>query len=159
MDATLVMTEPLAREISVATIAPVEMAGVILARAVPHRAQIRLLAREVHWVPPSQYAHQSSHALSIRPEGYVHALARAEATSTVPIWFHTHPGLESDPRASSHDHVVDAQIADLFRLRSGTRRSAEHYEFKLVNDVAGAVERLYRRLAQQFQLNFERCIG
>src|SRR5579864_3218847 len=76
VDATLVMTEPLAREISVATIAPVEMAGVILARAVPHRAQIRLLAREVHWVPPSQYAHQSSHALSIRPEGYVHALAR-----------------------------------------------------------------------------------
>jgi len=120
VDATLVMTEPLAREISVATIAPVEMAGVILARAVPHRAQIRLLAREVHWVPPSQYAHQSSHALSIRPEGYIHALARAEATATVPIWFHTHPGLESDPRASSHDHVVDAQIADLFRLRSGS---------------------------------------
>lgn len=120
MDATLVMTESLAREIAVATSGPVEVAGVILARLVRHRSQIRLLAQEVHWVPPSQYAHQSSYALSIRPEGYIHALGRAEVTATVPIWFHTHPGVESDPRSSPHDDVVDSQVADLFRLRSGS---------------------------------------
>jgi hypothetical protein len=120
VEATLVMTESLAREVAVATSGPVEVAGVILARLVRDRSQIRLLAQEVHWVPQSQYAHQSSHALSIRPEGYIHALARAEVTDTVPIWFHTHPGRESDPRPSAHDDVVDAQVADLFRLRSGS---------------------------------------
>jgi molybdopterin/thiamine biosynthesis adenylyltransferase len=104
VEVTLVLTEQLASELS----------------SVPHGSHIRLLAREVLWVPPSQYAHQSSHALSIRSEGYVHALARAEETGTVPIWFHTHPGFDSDPRASSHDHVVDAQIAEVFRLRSGS---------------------------------------
>lgn len=120
VDVTFVLTEPLEREISNAASSAVETAGVILARVVPHQSQLRLLAREVHWVPSSQYAHQSAHALSIHSEGYVHALARAEATETVPIWFHTHPGLDSDPRASRHDEVVDAQLADLFRLRSGS---------------------------------------
>lgn len=120
MDVTLVLTERLASDISAAATAPVETAGVVLARPVPHGSQLRLLVREVHWVPQSEYAHQSSHALTIRSEGYIHALARAEATATVPIWFHTHPGSDSDPRASSHDHVVDAQIADVFRNRSGS---------------------------------------
>jgi hypothetical protein len=35
------------------------------------------------------------------------------------IWFHTHPGLGSDPRRSPHDDIVDKQLGDLFRFRSG----------------------------------------
>ena len=120
MNATFVATDGVVAEISAACEAPVEIAGVILARAVSLPSQVRLLAREVHWVPQEAYAHQSRHALTIRPEGYIHALARAESTGSVPIWFHTHPGVDSDPRPSPHDDIVDQQLADLFRLRSGS---------------------------------------
>ncbi len=120
MDGTLVLGDSLAGEMLAAALGSVETAGVILGRPVIGTTELRLLAREILWVPQGQYAQQSSHALSIRSEGYVHALARAEITGTVPVWFHTHPGLDSDPRPSTHDRIVDAEIADLFRLRSGS---------------------------------------
>ena len=120
MNATMVLTDSVASEISAAVLLPVETAGVILARPLALSSEVRVLAREVHWVPLDGYARQSATGLSVQAEGYVHALARAEETASVPIWFHTHPGLGSDPRPSSRDHVVDAQIADLFRLRSGS---------------------------------------
>lgn len=120
MTVTLVATDAVANEISTACTSPVEIAGVILARAVAVASHVRLLAREVHWVPQDAYAHQSVQALSIRPEGYIHALARAESTGCVPIWFHTHPGLGSDPRPSRHDDIVDTQLGELFRTRAAS---------------------------------------
>lgn len=120
MNVTLVATDGLASEISAACLRPVEVAGVILARPVSVASHVRLLAQDIAWVPQEYYAHQSAQALSIRPEGYIRALAQAEATQSIPIWFHTHPGHSSDPRPSPHDDVVDSQIADLFRLRSGS---------------------------------------
>ena len=120
MNVTIVATDAVFTDISAACQTPVEIAAVILARPVILPSQVRLLAREVYWVPQAAYTHQSAHRLTIRSDGYVPALARAESTGCVPIWFHTHPGLGSDPRPSEHDHIVDNQLGDLFRLRSGS---------------------------------------
>ncbi len=56
----------------------------------------------------------------IASHGYVPALAAAEAEACVPIWLHTHPGDGASPRPSHHDEIVDEQLCDLFRLRSGS---------------------------------------
>ena len=117
---SLVFTTPLRAEILEALRRDVEVAGVILARPVIRDGGVRLLARQIVWVPSEQYSRQDAFGLSIRSEGYVPALAIAEHTGCVPIWFHTHPGEGSCPIPSSHDRVVDDQVAELFRLRSGS---------------------------------------
>jgi molybdopterin/thiamine biosynthesis adenylyltransferase len=114
------MTDAIEAEVEAVARLPVETAGVILARAVQSTSEVRLLARDILWVEAAHYAHRAADALSIGAEGYVHALGRAEATQSVPVWLHTHPGVGSDPRPSAHDEIVDRQIADLFRLRSGS---------------------------------------
>ena len=81
---------------------------------------VRLLARELHWVPDDAYRLRNATALRIASHGYVPALAAAEADQSVPIWLHTHPGSESSPRPSKHDELVDEELADLFRLRAGS---------------------------------------
>lgn len=121
MTATLIMPDAIAREIAAAASLPVETAAVILARIVELSSEMRVLAREVRWVDAAHYAHRAFDGLSIAAEGYVDALGRAETTGCTPLWFHTHPGVGSDPRPSSHDKIVDGQIADLSRLRSGSR--------------------------------------
>ena len=98
----------------------VEVAAVILARPVIRDEALKLLGREILWVPSDQYSRQDAFGLTIRSEGYVRALGVAEQTGCVPIWFHTHPGEGACPIPSSHDRVVDEQIAELFRFRSGS---------------------------------------
>ena len=119
MTVTMVLPESLANELFDATTAKVETACVLLARRVdtPH-GNVRLLARELHWVPANAYLYRDATALSIASEGYVPALAAAEADQSVPIWLHTHPGTKSSPRPSTRDELVDRQLADLFRLRA-----------------------------------------
>ena len=98
-----------------------ETACVLLARYVKGPdGDIRLLTREVHWVPDEAYLVRDATALSIASHGYVPALAAAEADQAVPIWLHTHPGRDSSPRPSKYDEVVDEELADVFRLRSGS---------------------------------------
>ena len=121
MTVTLVLPEKMAAELFDAAAAEVETACVLLARRVETpRGDVRLLGREVFWVPEGAYLRRDASGLSIRSEGYVPALAAAEADQSVPIWLHTHPGDDSSPRPSRYDKIVDKQIADLFRLRSGS---------------------------------------
>ena len=121
MTVTLVMTERVAAELLEAIAAEVESAGVLLARYVETAGgDVRLLAREMHWVPDEAYLLRGATALSVASQGYVPFLALAEADACVPIWLHTHPGSGAVPRPSEYDEIVDEQIADLFRLRSGT---------------------------------------
>ena len=121
MIVTLVLPQHIADELSEATIADIEAAGVLLARLVEApRGDVRLLAREMHWVPDDAYHVREATALSIASHGYVPALAAAEADESVPIWLHTHPGGELSPRPSKHDEVVDEELADLFQLRAGS---------------------------------------
>ncbi len=120
MTVTLVLSEKLADELTEAVAGDVETAGVLLTRRVvtPNGAT-RLLGRSIHWVTEDAYTLRTATELKIASHGYVPALAAAENDRAVPIWLHTHSGGAS-PRASSRDRVVDAQLANLFRDRSGS---------------------------------------
>ncbi len=121
MIVTVVLPQQIGESIDAAVRLPVETAGVLLASLViTDERYIRLLARKMRWVPESAYLRRGGDQLTIASEGYVQSLAEAETLGAVPIWVHTHPGMESPPRPSEHDWDVDRQIADLFRLRSGS---------------------------------------
>ena len=121
MTVTLVLPKHIADELFQATAADVETAGVLLARhAETPGGDVRLLARGMHWVPDDAYRVREAAEMSIASHGYVPALAAAEADQSVPIWLHTHPGNASSPRPSKRDEIVDEELADPFRLRSGS---------------------------------------
>lgn len=118
---TLVLPQAIAGELQAAARHHLESAAVLLASIVPaDDGTTRLLGRQIHWVPDSSYARREHDNLSILPEGYVNALNIAEQLGAMGLWVHTHPGVDASPVSSKHDRVVDAQIADLFRLRSGS---------------------------------------
>ena len=121
MTVTLVLPPQIADELLDAVAHEVESAGVLLAKlVVTSTGNIRLLARAMHWVPDDAYRVRNARALSIRSQGYIPALAAAEVDEAVPIWLHTHPGYESTPRPSEYDEIVDQELSDLFRFRSGS---------------------------------------
>ena len=66
------------------------------------------------------YLERESDRLAIASEGYVHALGRAEAIGAAALWVHTHPGTCAIPMPSEHDAIVDRELTDVFRLRSGS---------------------------------------
>lgn len=121
MTATVVLTAQLADEIKQVAKGIDETAGVLLA-SIAHapNGDIRLLGRKIIWLDESAYDEKGPYGLLINSEGYVRPLAMAEAMNAVPIWVHTHPGLNASPCPSKHDEVVDAKIADVFRIRSGS---------------------------------------
>ena len=121
MTVTLVLPKEMADELLDAVRSDIETGCVLLARHVETPGgDVRLLARGIHWVPDDAYRVREATEMSIASHGYVPALAAAEADQSVPIWLHTHPGNESSPRPSKYDEVVDEELADLFRLRSGS---------------------------------------
>jgi molybdopterin/thiamine biosynthesis adenylyltransferase len=120
MTATLVIPGPMAQEIHDHAQRPLEVAGVLLARRVDIGEDVRLLARSMHWVHSAAYIEQTAAHMSIKSDGYVMALGLAETDRCVPIWLHTHPGEQGIPLPSCRDRKVDDDIADLFRLRSGS---------------------------------------
>ena len=121
MTVTLVVPEQIADELFESAGVDVETAGVLLARHVETPCgDVRLLARGIHWVPDGAYRVRAASEMSIASHGYVPALAAAEADQSVPIWLHTHPGNGTSPRPSKHDEIVDKELSDLFRLRSGS---------------------------------------
>lgn len=122
MNATIVLPQNIAEELRAATLNHLETAGVLLVSVVDtSNGNLRLLGREIHWVDQTAYDKREADGLSIQSHGYIHSLGRAEKLGVTPLWFHTHPGMESIPIPSNHDLVVNHQIADLFRLRSGSR--------------------------------------
>ena len=122
LGATLVLTKQVADELDATARRPEESAGVLLVSVVAEPSGgIRFLARAMRWVGEEAYLRRGGDHMSIASEGYVPFLAEAERMGATPIWVHTHPGLDSRPVASQHDDEVDRQIADLFRLRSGSR--------------------------------------
>jgi proteasome lid subunit RPN8/RPN11 len=121
MRATLVLPQPLAEALLAAAREPLETAGVVIAR-VAHLddGTIRILGHSVHWVPDMAYRKRGVDHLSIASEGYVPALGKAESLGAAALWFHTHPGNQTAPSPSEDDAIVDTEIADLFRLRTGS---------------------------------------
>lgn len=120
MTCTLVIPEHLTKQLHDAVAADLESGAVLLARAVTTPSgELRLLARSLHWVPDDAYILREADELQIASEGYVPALAAAEADDSVAMWVHTHPGNGACPKPSRHDEIVDTELADVFRLRSG----------------------------------------
>ena len=119
MTTTLVLTGSIADDLTDAAGRRVESGAVLLARHVETpTGNVRLLGHTLQWVPEAAYRTRTACELVVGSEGYVPALAAAEKHGCVPVWVHTHPG--SSPRPSGRDLVVDAQLSDLFRLRSGS---------------------------------------
>ncbi|HET9102416.1 MAG TPA: ThiF family adenylyltransferase [Solirubrobacteraceae bacterium] len=130
------MPEPLAARLRQLAALDVESGAVLLARAVRTPAgNIRLLARDLLEVPDDAYDRRDEYELLIRSEGYVPALALADETGCVPIWFHTHPGDEANPAPSEHDVVVNESLADVFRLRG----ESEFYGALIVAPTGDAI--------------------
>jgi molybdopterin/thiamine biosynthesis adenylyltransferase len=120
MTASLVCPQPILDEIHEAATLEVETAGVLLASVVDTPdGDIRILGRQMRWVHDGAYIRRKADSLGIASDGYVHALAEAEEIKSACFWVHTHPGLHARPTPSCYDHIVDGQLADLFRLRSG----------------------------------------
>jgi molybdopterin/thiamine biosynthesis adenylyltransferase len=113
------MPEWIFDDIRRATRDSLETAGVLLVSVVESAGSVRLLAREMHWVPVAAYLERSEDELTISSEGYMQALARAEEINAVAIWFHTHPTISGIPIASGRDEIVDQALAPVFRLRTG----------------------------------------
>lgn len=120
MTTTLVVPESIANELSEAAAGTVESGGVLLARYVATpTGNTRLLGHTMRWVPAHAYQTRKATELVVASEGFVPAVAEAEEHESIPIWTHTHPGAISTPVPSARDHIVDARLADAFRLRSG----------------------------------------
>ncbi len=121
MSVTLVLPQNLVEEIQDVTRIPEETAGVMLVGiAKAPGGDLRILGRAIRWVSEDAYIRREWNGLSIKSEGYVRALAEAEALGASCLWVHTHPGEHAWPGPSEHDRVVDEQIKELFRLRSGS---------------------------------------
>ncbi len=116
-DVTLVLPEAFAQELATAAADTVETAAVIVAGIAREGKTLRLLARELHWVAEDCYDKRTAIGLSIRPDGYVQALRRAEQIGAVAIWLHTHP--HGEPVNSPADDIVDGQLHQLFEVRTG----------------------------------------
>src|SRR5258708_16490510 len=121
MTVWVVIPQRVGEELETITRLPRERAGVMLAGvAEALNGDIRRLAGAIRWVTEDAYNRREQNRMSIRPEGYVAALGEAETRGASCIWVHTHPGEDALPRPSEHDRIVDSEIADLFRLPSGT---------------------------------------
>ncbi|MFN0008777.1 MAG: HesA/MoeB/ThiF family protein [Planctomycetota bacterium] len=115
------LSQPLAEELERVARLPIETAGVMFASVVPSEVGgARLLGRGIRWVGESHYVRRGRDHMTIGSEGYVPFLGEAEKLGAVAIWVHTHPGKDAWPVASRADVVVDGQLAELFRLRSGS---------------------------------------
>lgn len=110
----------IANDIDAAARQEVESAGVLLAGLARTDDQLRLIGREVIWVPPGFYERQTHNSLRISSQGFVPALGRAEEIEATPIFFHIHPGRDGDPHPSNWDNIVDADLVEPFRIRSGS---------------------------------------
>lgn len=136
MNATLVLDNDLEAELVKVATADVESAGVLLCSIFETgTGELRVLGRGLRWVPDSAYEERGCDFMSIKSEGYVPALGEAETIGASAIWLHTHPGNNSSPRPSRHDAKVDRDIADLFRIRTGS----DYYGAVVVSHSAGEV--------------------
>jgi proteasome lid subunit RPN8/RPN11 len=117
---TLVLTQTISDQFAAAARQPLETAGVLLVRVVQDDVGgVKLLARSMHWVADGEYLVRSAVELRVASETYVKALAEAERSLEVGIWVHTHPNAYP-PEASDKDAHVDEQIAEVFRIRTGS---------------------------------------
>lgn len=120
MTVTLVVSEAIAETLREIASLKVETAGVLQVSVLSSGGGVRLIAQRLSLVPEGAYSRRESNGLRISADGYVPFLSNAETANATCIWMHTHPGLGASPRPSDHDIQVDAAIAPVFRLRTGS---------------------------------------
>jgi molybdopterin/thiamine biosynthesis adenylyltransferase len=121
MTATLVLTSEIAAELLRATTLAVESAGVLIVGiATAPDGDLRMLGQALRWVPEESYVLRDPDELKITSDGYMSTLGEAEMRAAACIWFHTHPGRDGVPISSALDDHVDSQLAEVFRLRTGS---------------------------------------
>ncbi len=118
-EATLVLPLHLRDDLASAAAARLETGFVLLVSVIEHADVVRLLGRELHPVRISGYLRRDPDGMTVTPEGYLDALARAEQLDAAALWVHTHPGPGSSPQPSPRDAYVDRQLAETFRARTG----------------------------------------
>ena len=159
MTTTLVLGGDIARSIDEAARRPVETAGVLLCSLVTApNGDMRLLGREMHWVPEEAYLARRADHLGVASDGYVHALARAERIKAIPVWFHTHPSEIGWPTPSVADRKGDTKIADLFRMRA----DADYYGTLIVSPRSSGLAftgALYPERGEPIRIDRLWCVG
>lgn len=115
-EATLVLTEPIARALSNLAACEVEAAAVLLVGVHRGSGGLRLLARELVEVA-DEHCDRSKDDIVIASAGWVPALARAAERGAATLFVHSHPG--GDPTPSRRDARVDEQLSGPFAVRSG----------------------------------------
>jgi hypothetical protein len=152
---TLVLPDWIASRLSALAQMHVETGAVLLAQRSPSPdGGARLLAVRLIEVPEVEYVHREAASLLIKSSGYVPALALAEQLGAIPIWTHTHPGDGSSPRPSAHDQRVDEQLADPFRLRTGS----DQYGALVVAHLAGQLRFTGHLESEQGRVDIDRLL-
>lgn len=122
---TVTMTDEIYGELLAMATEPLECAAVLLGHLADTSEQSsRVVVTAVRHVPDDAYRVRGERELEITSEGYMHALAEANATNSLAIWVHTHPGDGAVVLPSRHDDVVNADLHDVFALRSHPERYA-----------------------------------
>ncbi|WP_445168713.1 ThiF family adenylyltransferase [Mycolicibacterium sp. Dal123E01] len=117
--ATVTMTDEIYGELLSMATEPLECAAVLLGHLVDtSERSARVVVTAVRRVPDDAYRVRGERELEITSEGYMPALAEVNATSALAIWVHTHPGDGAVVLPSRHDDVVNAELHDVFALRS-----------------------------------------
>jgi molybdopterin/thiamine biosynthesis adenylyltransferase/proteasome lid subunit RPN8/RPN11 len=120
---TLVLPRALAETLRSLASQPTESAGVLACAVLTGEGGlIKLIATEYTPVPDDSYDRRDAHGLTVRSEGYVHALKDAARHKHTALWLHTHPGPNSSTQPSLHDRRVDHEVRDLFASRTGSGR-------------------------------------
>lgn len=131
---TVTVTDEIYDELMAMATEPLECAAVLLGHLVGTSGRsARVVVAAVHRVPDDAYLARGERELEIASEGYMHALTEAGTANALAIWVHTHPGDGAVVRPSRHDDVVNAQLHDVFALRS----HPEHYAWMVLGCTDG----------------------
>lgn len=116
MEIRIAAAEALWEELCLALNDDRESAAIILAGRAEEPGRLTLCLNRVAWVPDAAYELRTAEEMRIRSEGWMPALAAAAAGGWQPIFFHTHPGVDSLP--SRHDRQVAGDLAGAFQART-----------------------------------------
>lgn len=152
---TVTMSDEIYGELMAMAAEPLECAAVLLGHLVQtSERSARVIVTAVRRVPDDAYRVRGERQLEITSQGYMPALAEANATKSLAIWVHTHPGEGAVVSPSRHDEVVNAELLDVFAMRSHPERYAWmvlgcndgrlSFTGALVTDPAGAGIRFTR---------------
>ncbi len=116
--ASLVLDEQIASQLAAAAREPLETAGVLIVGVAKGGRGTRLIGRKYIAAPSDGYDQREDDGLVLNPRAWAPALAQAETLGGSALFVHTHPG--GIPEPSRRDEGVDRDLAEPFRIRTGS---------------------------------------